>query len=113
MLKFINCKSSRLTFACVNLGSFAACILCQFLPIETGIFKFVKCMNNRQISIKNAKMNDGKLTFLVPINPKGKIDGDTLVFELNLKDKILSGTMREKKHPKDKAIKVTWKKPKK
>jgi hypothetical protein len=68
------------------------------------VFRF----QGKSIDIREAKADDDRLTFLVPIHPSGKIDGDTLVFELQLQDDKLVGTMREKKHPLDEAKDVTW-----
>jgi hypothetical protein len=61
----------------------------------SGVFRF----RGKSIDVRQVKANGDSLTFLVPIHPSGKIDGDTLVFELKMKDGKLVGTMREKKTP--------------
>lgn len=70
----------------------------------SGVFRF----RGKSIDISETKADGDSLTFLVPIHPSGKIDGDTLVFQLELRDGKLVGTMREKKHPLDQTTDVTW-----
>jgi hypothetical protein len=73
-----------------------------------GKFVFVDFMGGRQIELKKVKVNGQKLRFLLPIDPSGCIDTDTLVWKLKLQAGKLSGTVRTKGQDAEDAITVTW-----